>query len=173
MYETSDELEHYGVLGMKWHQRKARKEGSTYRPKSQYTKGLERSRDRAKTSLEKAKAVGDRKRVEKFSAKYNKFSKMAKTSADLNLKTKEVALKEFKGGKGAAKYVGLQAVAPIYGPLRYSEAIAMQPKIRKGKAVVNAILTSGGMIPTLAKVATKTPDYMTYVENNYYKKRKK
>lgn len=47
-YNYSDELYHYGVLGMKWGVHRARRKGTTYSYKSRKTKSYEKKAERAK-----------------------------------------------------------------------------------------------------------------------------
>lgn len=53
--QSSNDLTHYGVLGMKWGIRKARKSGTTYNYKSRQTKKLERKYYKYSDDAEKYK----------------------------------------------------------------------------------------------------------------------
>ena len=76
-YNYSDELRHYGVLGMKWGVRRARKKGKTYSYKSSITKSYEKK-------AAKAKQAGK-------TDKYIKINKKAKSSAEFDKKLQSEA----------------------------------------------------------------------------------
>ena len=71
MNTVQDELMHYGVLGMKWGQRRAAQRGETYSYKSHTTKKYEAKAERAETrgKTDKAKMFANRA---KNSAKLDK-----------------------------------------------------------------------------------------------------
>lgn len=85
---SSDELYHYGVLGMKWGVRRAKKNGTTYSYKSHATKMYEKKSSKAekKGDLDKAK----------------RYSKYAKRSSELDRKMQDYA-ESVSAGKAAAQ----------------------------------------------------------------------
>lgn len=87
------ELKHYGVLGMKWGVRRARKKGTTYSYKSHATKVYEKKANKA---LKKGNT-----------AKAEKYSRYSKRSADLDKKMQSYAEKTSVGKAVVQKLVGL------------------------------------------------------------------
>lgn len=85
-YTYSDELYHYGVLGMKWGVRRARRKGTTYSYKSSKTKSYEKKAAKAK---QKGKTE-----------KYKTLSKKAKRSQEFDSKMQSVA-ESMSAGKTA------------------------------------------------------------------------
>lgn len=75
---NNDELTHYGVLGMKWGQRRAVKTGSSYRYTSMNTKRHQRAANKLSSKAQKAKA-GSKKQT-KLQAKSDKRAKKAMAS---------------------------------------------------------------------------------------------
>lgn len=76
-YTYTDELYHYGVLGMKWGVRRAREKGTTYSYKSSKTKSYEKKAERAKQKGQ--------------TEKYKTLSKKAKRSQEFDSKMQSVA----------------------------------------------------------------------------------
>lgn len=70
-YTYSDELCHYGVLGMKWGMHRAAEKGQTYTYKSYGQKKWEKK-------LNKAKAKGDSAKIAKANNKYTTYKKRDK-----------------------------------------------------------------------------------------------
>ena len=167
--DDSDYCMHYGVLGMKWGVRKARKSGKTYQAESTWTKDYKKQASKYQEKANEAKYVGDTKRAKKNQVKANRSKELAKIHSDLDKKTQKVALKEFKGPKGAAKYAGLNALSGLYGPIAYSEAIAANPKMSKGKAVLHSWLNSYGGLQMAISSATKTNTRINYQNKEYAK----
>lgn len=101
---TEDELMHYGVVGMKWGVRRARKNGSTYSYKSRATKRYEKKSD-------KAKEHGD-------SVKSEKFKKYAKKSAKLDKGMEDTARKMSAGKATAATILNGPFSTKTYAAMR-------------------------------------------------------
>lgn len=108
----SDELRHYGVIGMKWGIRRAKKKGTTYQYKSHSTKKYERKADKAWKKAMKyddmeSTTTGKKqgKAAEKYVKAMNKYDKMtrrAKRSAEFDAKMQKMAKNE-STGKTVAK----------------------------------------------------------------------
>lgn len=96
-----NELKHYGVLGMKWGVRKAKKNGTTYKYKSRATKRYE-------IKAELAKSSGDKD-------KYAKMSRKAKRSADFDSKLQKEATR-MKSGETLAS----EALLGLWGTTTYA-----------------------------------------------------
>ena len=76
-YNYTDELYHYGILGMKWGIRRAAKKGTTYTYKSHTTKKYEKKAQKAL-----AKASKDTK----YKSKAKIYNQRAKRSSELDAK---------------------------------------------------------------------------------------
>ena len=157
---------------MKWGQRRARKQGRTYRYKSRDTKQFEKASKRY--GDKKSKAIGDfhrnknaysvnpssaekqLRKINKYQDKQTAYKVMAKASSKFDKRFQNTVDREFKGKKGAAKYV---ALGP-YGSKRYSEIMAdNSKKIKKGRAYAASVIDQvsifgGGLGAGLGKAAS-------------------
>ena len=125
--EYSDELKHYGVLGMKWGIRKARKKGVDYAYKSSNTKRYEKKADKYEKKGNTAKAELNKNRAKRSAELDSKMqdsvakSSAGKTTAKILLngvfgaKTYE-ALKA-SGYNRADSFIATQIVSYMGGPL--------------------------------------------------------
>lgn len=172
----SDELRHYGVIGMKWGVHRAKKKGTKYEYKSHSTKKYERKAAKAwkkhmkydEDSRYKAKNDNQHAKYEAKAAKYaNKYDKMEnrrKRSAEhdkrmfkLSQKAelgKEVAKYLLVGGLGATSYMRMKASG----------------KMSKGKAAATTALMYGLVAP----VSTPIAGYVSksnYIRQDERKKR--
>lgn len=131
MEERNSELQHYGVVGMKWGVRRANKKGTTYTYKSHGTKKYAR----------KAKKHESKGNTEK-AAKYKNYHKR---SVELDRKMQKNA--ESNGPAKVAAKVGLQVLSGVAGGRTYEvtrAATGESKYVSRGAALVNAYMT--GMI---------------------------
>ena len=100
----NNELKHYGVIGMKWGIRRARKKGSTYRYESITTKRLEKKGlrimskgDRIANKLTLARVKGKTKDAEKLSKKLRKMTERLERNTDrrINSSKHDKAMQDF------------------------------------------------------------------------------
>lgn len=102
---SEDELKHYGVIGMRWGIRKARKSGTTYTYKSHGQKKWEKKYDAAK-------ANGESNKADKARVKYETFKKRDKNRQDYAETTtvgKAVVKGLLTGPFGAGNYNRMRA----------------------------------------------------------------
>lgn len=117
-----DELQHYGVLGMKWGHRKARKAGTTFDPTSRRTKRLQKKADRANRRGATKEAIYLKGKAQESARQDKRMAKYAsKASVGKSLLASAVFGPIMKGG---------------YSRLRANG-------VSKGRAAVATYLTGG------------------------------
>ena len=126
-YTYTDELYHYGVLGMKWGVRRAREKGTTYSYKSSKTKSYEKKAERAKQKGQ--------------TEQYKTLSKKAKRSREFDSKMQSVA-ESMSVGNTAVQFL----LSGPFGAKSYAAAKAYG--ISDASSTVSAALLSymGGPI---------------------------
>lgn len=123
-YDYSDELYHYGVLGMKWGIHRARRKGTTYSYKSMSTKSYEKKAERARLSEKRNK--------------YEILSKKAKRSQEFDNKMQSVA-ESMSAGKTALHVL----LTGTFGTKAYAAAKAygLSEASAKASSAVTGILS--------------------------------
>lgn len=123
---NQNELTHYGVLGMKWGVRRARKKGQTYKYKSMSTKRYEKKVDKAKQKGDTEKEKTMSKRL----ARSKQYDKNAQKIAD---------------SYSTSEAIGKTLVASMVsrgGAAHFSAYTRMKASgVSKGKAMVGTMLT--------------------------------
>lgn len=128
----SDELRHYGVVGMKWGIRRAKKKGTTYQYKSHSTKKYERKL--AKTQ-NKIANTSDKTKAAKLQAKADIYKQRGKRSAEFDAKMQKMAKNE-STGKTVAKTL-------LVGPLGNTTYTRLKAAgVSKGVARVATVLST-------------------------------
>lgn len=124
---NQNELMHYGVLGMKWGVRRARKKGTTYKYKSMSTRRYEKKVDKAKQKGDTEKAKTMSKRLERS----RQYDKNAQKISD-NYSTSEAI------GKAVITNMAMEGG----GPVLFSAYTRMKASgVSKGKSMVATALT--------------------------------
>lgn len=147
-------LQHYGILGMKWgerryqnadgsltpagerHYKKTGERGYVY--KSHATKKYDRKEVKSLAKMMKASAKGNKKRADKYAAKAEKFGNRKKRSQEIDRGEQEYAKGLSMGKAAAISLLGAGQVGKAYAQYR---AMAGQ----KGKNMTGHKLTSAGL----------------------------
>lgn len=139
---NSDELMHYGVLGMKWGVRRANKMAI-----------------KSSKLSSKAKSYSDKGDTEKAKALYTKANQLKNKSTAKIKRHTELAggSKSFNRIKDQklAKTLGQSAVFGTYGALKYNEARARNAS--RGRAAVEALLYNFGDLDTSGYLSIVEP----------------
>lgn len=126
-YTYTDELYHYGVLGMKWGVRRARRKGTTYSYKSSKTKSYEKKAERAKQ--------------EGRTGEYKALSKKAKRSQEFDSKMQSVA-ESMSAGNTAVQFL----LSGPFGAKSYAAARAYGTSDASSTASAAVVSYMGGPI---------------------------
>lgn len=140
-----DYLMHYGVLGMKWGQRRAAKRGETYKYTSFTTKHHQKRAAKMQAQADKRRGNPEAvKRVASFQKRADKASRKAKASQQYDKIQQDYATKKAETG------------ATIVGTLLVGSSVRnsyQRMRATGGSAVGSAILA--GMFGDAAKMASK------------------
>ena len=177
------ELMHYGVIGMKWGQRryqnpdgsltaKGKKrygENGKYEYKSMYTKMYEKSASKLEAKANKAKAKGNSAKAAKFTAKMKNRKELAEASKKMDQKYQEYA-KTTSVGKAIAQNLifGSSIRTRMYqqsralGQSRFAAAgqvylftlIPFGPELQR-RATVESLRPGGGAVGSTLRSAKK------------------
>lgn len=149
MSENKYELYHYGVLGMKWGIRRARKQQANLRKKARTaresadewdeTANYRRAAGKTKQADEYSKyAKKDRVDAAKYEVKANRIGKNDADIADKLYSKQSSAANKRIAEMSTGKAIAQAALMGSYGALKYNEARA--EGVSRGKAAVNAVL---------------------------------
>lgn len=146
-YNHSDELQHYGVLGMKWGVRKARKSGSSYQYKSHSTKKWEKRADANKKIADDYERNSLSRTASLYREKSSRASKIAARSREHDNKMFEFSKKTKIGS-----VIATNVLLGPWGNKTYNSVIASGGT--KGAAVATTVLSGIlGLTPITAAIA--------------------
>ena len=143
----SDELMHYGVLGMKWGVRKAQKTGTTYKYKSRSTKKWEKQARKNSEQADLYDFIGSPRTAAKYRAQATRASKIA----DRSRKHDEAMFEISKKAKVGNVVVTNVLLGP-WGNKTYNSL--MVGGASKGAAIATTVVSSAfGLTPISAAIA--------------------
>ena len=146
-HNHSDELLHYGVLGMKWGVKKASKSGSSYEYKSHSTKKWEKRANENKTIADVYDRNGLSKTASIYREKASRASKIATRSRQHDSKMLSIAKKTNVGS-----VIATNVLLGPWGNKTYSSVIASGGS--KGAAVATTVLSGiVGLTPVAGAIA--------------------
>ena len=158
-----DELYHYGVVGMKWGIRRAKKKGTTYQYKSMTTKHYENKTNRLNKKLAKTTNAN---KAAKLQGKIERNKNYAKRSAELDRNMQKIAAKT-STGKALAQAILLGPAAKELLTQRAAKLDSDQMRKVMAKAGLDYRL-DGKMDMSLGSQMKRE-----YIHQDDYKKKKK
>lgn len=147
--EYEYELKHYGVLGMKWGIRRARKKGTTYKYESRTTKRLKKRADKYDRLAKENKDDAEWREIA------NHAKTKAKRSAEFDKKM-ETSVRKSGAGKTTAKIL----INGIFGAKTYEACKAAGYGKAGSEAAVLASAWLAGPVGNMAMTALARHDYV-------------
>lgn len=143
----SNELYHYGVLGMKWGIRRANRTGGSYSYKSHSTKKWEKRANKYAAKSKKYESTDSAKSTQ-YKAASIKATKIAKRSSTHDARMLDIAKKSNVGG-----VVATNLIFGLWGNKTYSSIRASGGSLEKAAVatVLNSALGTGPITAAVVK----------------------